>query len=237
MANSPTPSPTPVPVPARRRPARLWLIGCPVLLLLCVLVTLLSNALVQGLVGSSGALSSRTPAVSGGNAPRVAQTSTHFLSSLQRQAYDQAYSDLDSSLLLGLAQPDFVRAAQAADHCYGPITSYQEISSRAASNGQLTFTYQVSRKLLPHHYTLTITLQSDASAAWYITNYGNGNSQELDLAPGQHACTASYSQPWFTATTRPQSLSRGGEVSTAFGSAGRPKQGKEESHEPITRAL
>lgn len=93
-----------------------------------------------------------------------------FTQAISTQNYDQAYNDLGQGLA---AKNQFKRDAQREDQCNGPITAYKRVSTNSHGN-TLVDTYQMTRSRLAQTYNLTLTLQSDSSGRWRITDYNSG---------------------------------------------------------------
>lgn len=173
--------------PPRKRRNWLWLaIGCPAGCLVFVVVAGLIFSMAGGLIFSSFGSSTQrgqggTPLSSQNTAQSAEQVATHFLNSLEKGSYEEAYGDLEDSVALTLSQPDFVQAAKTDDHCDGAITGYQEISKKDSG----TITYQVTRKHF-HSYQIVLTLQDDGGV-WFITGFSSGN-QSLSLVPVPPTC-------------------------------------------------
>src|SRR5258708_10222411 len=91
----------------------------------------------------------------------AAATATDFLSSLSNRNYDQAYMDLGPAITIPVTQDDFKQQAQDDDRCYGPVTNYSEVSNSAVQNNNQSYTYSfdITRSILPHPYTLSMNLQ------------------------------------------------------------------------------
>ncbi len=94
----------------------------------------------------------------------------NFTQAISTQHYDQAYNDLGQGLA---AKNQFTQDAQSEDQCNGPITAYKRVDTSSHGN-TLVDTYQVTRSRLSHTYDLTLTLQSDSSGRWQITDYNSG---------------------------------------------------------------
>ncbi len=69
--------------------------------------------------------------ISIGNSAGPASTAADFLINLKSQKYDLAYKDLDAVITGTLHPGDFLTMAQADDHCYGPVTDFNERSGSA----------------------------------------------------------------------------------------------------------
>ncbi len=120
-----------------------------------------------------------------GNSSGAANTTSDFLLALKGQNYDQAYDDLDAKITISLTKDQFTRMAQADDHCYGPVTDFNEQAGSAtisADNNTQGYTYHMTRSKLTKTYPLTLTLQKDPNGNWNITSYGN------DLGPAPPTC-------------------------------------------------
>lgn len=94
----------------------------------------------------------------------------NFTQAISTQNYDQAYNDLGPGLA---AKNQFKQDAQSEDQCNGPITTYKRASTTSRGN-TLVDTYQMTRSRLAQTYNLTLTLQSDSSGRWQITDYNSG---------------------------------------------------------------
>lgn len=119
------------------------------------------------------------------NSAGAANTATDFLLALKNQNYDQAYNDLDAKITISLTKDDFKKTAQADDHCYGPVTDFNERQGSAtisADKNTQGYTYDMTRSKLSKTYPLTLTLQKDSDGNWDITSYGN------DLGPAPPTC-------------------------------------------------
>jgi len=120
-----------------------------------------------------------------GNSSGAANTTTDFLLALKGQNYDQAYDDLDAKITISLTKDQFTSMAQADDHCYGPVTDFNEQAGSAtisADNNTQGYTYHMTRSKLTKTYPLTLTLQKDPNGNWNITSYGS------DLGPAPPTC-------------------------------------------------
>ena len=120
------------------------------------------------------------------NSAGAANTATSFLLALKSQNYDQAYGDLDANITISLTKTDFTKMAQADDHCYGPVTDFNEQQGSAtisADNTTQGYTYDMTRSKLSKTYPLTLTLQKDSNGDWDITRYDNN-----DLGPTPPTC-------------------------------------------------
>lgn len=172
------PPPTPRvarPQPEKRKPKTWrWWVGALVILLAGgVILGVVVNGAVNLFFAANAALGPAT-------------TASDFLASLQTADYDQAYSKLDPTITVQLSSSDFKRMAQADDHCFGQVTDYQEVNGSAkvsADQDTQSFTYTMTRSKLPKTYQMTLTLQKDASGAWFISNYGD------DLGPETPTCS------------------------------------------------
>lgn len=125
-----------------------------------------------------------------GNSAGPANTAADFLVNLKSQSYDQAYKDLDATITGTLHPEDFLKMAQADDHCYGPVTDFNEVSGSAtlsADGKTQSFTYTMTRSKLTKTYPLTLTLQKDGNGNWDITKFANGNGTG-DLGPATPTC-------------------------------------------------
>lgn len=114
-----------------------------------------------------------------------ASTASGFLSDLKSGDYEDAYNLLSATATLQLSKSDFMKQAQADDHCYGQITDYSEVDGSATSTSDGTiqsYAYMVTRSKLNKPYQLTLTLQKDAAGDWSVTNYGG------DLGPAPPTC-------------------------------------------------
>ncbi len=127
-----------------------------------------------------------------------ANTVTDFLSNLQSQNYDNAFNDLAPTLTIQMTQQQFTQQAQNDDHCYGPVTDYNEVANSAttSSDGKTqSYTYNITRTLntKPGTYQMHLTLQQDTGGNWKISSYGSGTSSTTsnssDLGPGQPPCS------------------------------------------------
>lgn len=121
-----------------------------------------------------------------GGSAGAANTAADFLLALKSQNYDQAYKDLDAKITISLTSDTFKQMAQQDDHCFGPVTDFNEESGTAvasADNTTQSHTYDVTRSKLTKTYKLTLTLQKDPDGNWDITNYGN------DLGPATPTCS------------------------------------------------
>jgi hypothetical protein len=99
-----------------------------------------------------------------------------FLNALESQNYDQAYNDLDANITISMTTDAFKQMAQQDDHCFGPVTDFNEVSGSAtasADNTTQSYTYDVTRSKLTKTYKLTLTLQKDPNGNWDITSYGD----------------------------------------------------------------
>jgi len=120
-----------------------------------------------------------------GSSTGAANTATDFMLALKSQNYDQAYSDLDAKITILLTEEAFQQMAQLDDHCFGPVTDFNEVSGSAVSspdNNTQSYTYDITRSKLTKTYQLTLTLQKDPNGNWDITSYGN------DLGPSAPTC-------------------------------------------------
>jgi hypothetical protein len=121
-----------------------------------------------------------------GNSAGAANTATDFMLDLKSQNYDQAYNnDLDAKITISVRKDEFNQMALADDHCFGPVTDFNEVPGSAISstdNATQSYTYNVSRSKLSKTYKLTLTLQKDPDGNWDITNYGG------DLGPNTPPC-------------------------------------------------
>jgi hypothetical protein len=120
-----------------------------------------------------------------GNSAGPASTATDFLLNVRSQTYDQAYKDLDATITGTLHPEDFLKMAQADDHCFGPVTDFNEVQGSAilsADNNTQSFTYTMTRSKLTSTYPLTLKLQKDSDGNWDITSFGN------DLGPTPPTC-------------------------------------------------
>lgn len=121
-----------------------------------------------------------------GNSAGAANIATDFLSALKSQNYGQAYNDLDAKITISLTKDDFTKMAQADDHCYGPVTDFNEQQGSAttsADNNTQSYTYDMTRSKLSKTYPLTLTLQKTPDGDWDITRYDNN-----DLGPAPPTC-------------------------------------------------
>jgi hypothetical protein len=120
-----------------------------------------------------------------GSSAGAANTATDFMLALKSQNYDQAYNDLDAKITISITRDAFKQMAQQDDHCYGPVTDFNEVAGSAiasADNNTQSYTYDVTRSKLAKTYKLTLTLQKDPNGNWDITRYGN------DLGPATPTC-------------------------------------------------
>jgi hypothetical protein len=120
-----------------------------------------------------------------GNSAGAANRATDFLLALKSQNYNQAYNDLDAKITISLTQDEFTKMAQADDHCYGPVTDFNERQGSAttsADNTTQSYTYDMARNKLAKTYPLTLTLQKTPDGDWDITSYGT------DLGPKPPTC-------------------------------------------------
>ncbi|HEU0001639.1 MAG TPA: hypothetical protein VFQ36_12100 [Ktedonobacteraceae bacterium] len=161
--------------PQRQKPrkrGRRFLIAVIVLAIGAMLVFVIAFGLANYFVGI-------------GNSAGPANTAADFLVNLKSQTYDQAYKDLDATITGTLHPEDFQKMAQADDHCYGPVTDFNEVSGSAtqSTDGKTqSFTYTMTRGKLAKTYPLTLTLQKDSNGNWNITSFGN------DLGPAPPTC-------------------------------------------------
>ncbi len=120
-----------------------------------------------------------------GNSAGAANTATDFLSALLKsQNYNQAYHDLDAKITISLTEDEFTKMAQADDHCYGPVTDFneQQGSATTSADNTQTYTYDMTRSKLAKTYPLTLTLQKTPDGDWDIISYGT------DLGPKPPTC-------------------------------------------------
>ncbi len=126
-----------------------------------------------------------------GNSAGPNNTAADFLVNLKSQTYDQAYKDLDATITGTLHPQDFLAMAQANDHCFGPITDFNEVAGSvivSADGNTQSFTYSMTRSMLANPYQLTLTLQKVADGTWDITKFVDGNGTPNDLGPAPPAC-------------------------------------------------
>lgn len=93
--------------------------------------------------------------------------STDFMQAVTNRNYDQAYNDLGPQVT---GKDQFRQSAQSEDRCDGQVKTYRSMSSTHNGNTQVD-TYLVTRTKLAQPYHLTLTLQSDSSGRWQITDY------------------------------------------------------------------
>jgi hypothetical protein len=121
-----------------------------------------------------------------GNSAGAANTATDFMLALKSQNYDQAYNnDLDAKITISVTKDEFNQMALADDHCFGPVTDFNEVPGSAISSTDATtqsYTFNVSRARLSKTYKLTLTLQKDPDGNWDITSYSG------DLGPNTPTC-------------------------------------------------
>jgi hypothetical protein len=120
-----------------------------------------------------------------GGSAGAANTATDFFLALKSQNYDQAYKDLDANITISLTGDAFKQMAQQDDHCFGPVTDFNEESGSAVvsvDNNTQSYIYDISRSKLAKTYKLTLTLQKDPNGNWDITHYGD------DLGPTTPTC-------------------------------------------------
>lgn len=104
---------------------------------------------------------------------------TDFFTALSESNYTQAYKDLAPTI----SQSQFTQQAQAADHCYGAVTNYQEVADTAKNEGNTqSYAYDVTRKNSAQPYRVQITLQLQQDNTWKISSYGSS------LGPQAPAC-------------------------------------------------
>lgn len=172
------PPPTPRvarPQPSKPKPKtwRWWMGAVVVLLVGGTLLWVVANGAINFFFAASASLGPATAA-------------SNFLSDLQSANYDQAYRVLDATLTVQLSSSDFKQMALADDHCYGQVTDYQEISGSAttsADQNRQSFAYTMTRSKMTKTYKLTLSLQKDATGAWFITSFGD------DLGPAPPTCS------------------------------------------------
>ncbi|HVB21988.1 MAG TPA: hypothetical protein VNG51_08590 [Ktedonobacteraceae bacterium] len=127
-----------------------------------------------------------------------ANTVTDFLSNLQSQNYNAAFSDLAPTLTYQTTPQQFTQQAQNDDRCYGQVTDYSEVANSAttSTDGKTqSFIYNITRTLngKAKTYQMHISLQKEINTGnWKISSYGNGGNDSgvpNDLGPGQPPCS------------------------------------------------
>lgn len=107
------------------------------------------------------------------NPPSQAQTlAQSFMHLLAQQNYDQAYSDLGSSVTAGTSHDAFVQQAQGEDQCDGLVTKYQQIGTSTPQGNQV-YDYLIQRAKLAKTYHLHVTVSKDWLGNWQITDYNS----------------------------------------------------------------
>lgn len=118
----------------------------------------------------------------------AAQVATGFLTAVQEKDYHTAYNDLAATITIGMPENQFTQQAQLDDACYGPVTSYSEVTGSASvQNNVQSYTYKIKRSKMSQSYNLQLTLQQDDQGNWKVSSFGNNN----DLGPGTQGSSCS----------------------------------------------
>jgi hypothetical protein len=115
--------------------------------------------------------------------PSASAVAADFMQAVKSRSYQQAYNDLDDTLLVNLTPDDFESRASRADDCYGPVSAFQ-LTSSEADQRMARYTYSVTRGRLSRQYPFRLTLQQN-QGIWAITAYGNGHTFD---PPGPPSC-------------------------------------------------
>ncbi len=107
-----------------------------------------------------------------------------FLSNLEQQNYNRAYTALNTSKLQE-SMNDFRNKATGEDRCYGSISGYtRDTNAPGSSNNSLKYTYHLTRSKMTKPYDLYLTLQPDSNGNWQIVAYdSNVDSVQKSCSP------------------------------------------------------
>jgi len=140
--------------------------GVRVVLILLVLLSLAACALGFGIYHYFTSNNAAAP-VSNASTTGATALATDFMQAVASRNYEQAYNDLGPQVS---GKDQFKQSAQAQDKCEGTIKTYKSVNISHTGN-TLVDTYQVTRNKLAQSYNLLLTLQSDSSGRWQITDY------------------------------------------------------------------